>query len=330
MPETPAMLQDMTVVLDTGDVDELRALLDGKGMSLRHVGARRGQDRLCRISVLRGERSYVSHISYGADLDILLPAEAGGYTLSIPLEGLTAIRRNGGAPLACRGAMGGLTSAGQDSEIAMAAGSARLSLSFSREAVEGTLERLSGRHVRGTVDFAPGFRMGSAAGQVVRSAVGALIAQAGAGIDPMADPAQASHFEAMVIGELLLHQPHSHSALLESTASGAVSRDVRRAIDFAHANLDKPLSLADLVEVAGVPARTLNEHFRAVTGFPPMAYLQRQRLNAVRASLMGQPARGVTETALAFGFSHLGRFSAAYRRMFGETPSDTLRRARAR
>jgi AraC-like DNA-binding protein len=38
------------------------------------------------------------------------------------------------------------------------------------------------------------------------------------------------------------------------------------------------------------------------------------------------PGRGsVTDTALACGFEHFGRFSEAYRKLFGERPSQTLR-----
>ena len=38
----------------------------------------------------------------------------------------------------------------------------------------------------------------------------------------------------------------------------------------------------------------------------------------------------VTRAALASGFSQLGRFAVEYRRVFGERPSETLRRARLR
>ena len=39
-----------------------------------------------------------------------------------------------------------------------------------------------------------------------------------------------------------------------------------------------------------------------------------------------RPAR-VTDIAMDHGFVHLGRFAEQYRRFFGETPSQTLRRA---
>ena len=43
------------------------------------------------------------------------------------------------------------------------------------------------------------------------------------------------------------------------------------------------------------------------------------------------PACGeITSIATGLGFTHLGRFSIAYREVFGESPSQTLRRGRAK
>ena len=36
----------------------------------------------------------------------------------------------------------------------------------------------------------------------------------------------------------------------------------------------------------------------------------------------------VTDVTSALGFTHLGRFAIAYREVFGESPSQTLRRRR--
>jgi transcriptional regulator GlxA family with amidase domain len=108
------------------------------------------------------------------------------------------------------------------------------------------------------------------------------------------------------------------------------TRDVRRAIDFIEANLDQPLTLETIVFAAGVSGRTLNEHFRAVTGLSPMAYLRRARLCAIREVLVQGAAPSVTEAAMRLGFLHLGRFAGAYREAFGESPSETLHRARRR
>jgi AraC-like DNA-binding protein len=108
-------------------------------------------------------------------------------------------------------------------------------------------------------------------------------------------------------------------------APGAVARRVEAYID-AHAR--EPLALADLVAVAGVSGRTLQIGFRAAYGVSPMAYVQRRRLARAREDLLSAaPGTTVAEVARRLGFVAPGRFSLAYRRCFGESPSQTLARA---
>ena len=59
-----------------------------------------------------------------------------------------------------------------------------------------------------------------------------------------------------------------------------------------------------------------------------MAYLRDVRFDKVRADLSTAAGeRGcVTRTALRWGFSHFGQFSAAYKCRFGELPSQTVAR----
>jgi transcriptional regulator GlxA family with amidase domain len=57
-----------------------------------------------------------------------------------------------------------------------------------------------------------------------------------------------------------------------------------------------------------------------------MELLRNLRLDAVRARLLTDASASITDTALAFGFGHLGRFSAYYFSRFGELPRDTQRR----
>jgi transcriptional regulator GlxA family with amidase domain len=102
-------------------------------------------------------------------------------------------------------------------------------------------------------------------------------------------------------------------------------KGVKRAIDYMHANLDAPITLADLVAVAGVPGRTLFQHFRVFKGVPPMRYLRERRFEQARRTLLcAMPDENVTEIAVRWGFSHMGRFAGEYRRRYGETPSETL------
>jgi AraC-like DNA-binding protein len=103
---------------------------------------------------------------------------------------------------------------------------------------------------------------------------------------------------------------------------------VRRAEEFLVSQLGTPVSLAEVGEVAGISTRTLSRAFRQRHGVGVMGFLKRQRMEAVRRDLLAaEPgSTTVTEVALRYCCTHLGRFSAEYRRRFGELPSDTLRR----
>jgi AraC-like DNA-binding protein len=82
--------------------------------------------------------------------------------------------------------------------------------------------------------------------------------------------------------------------------------------------------------MAGVSSRTVYRVFDRLYGEPPLRRLRRASLESVRRRLeAGRPGDSVTSAAFDWGFDHLGRFAAAYRRHFGEAPSETLRRARS-
>ena len=106
-------------------------------------------------------------------------------------------------------------------------------------------------------------------------------------------------------------------------------RCVRRAKEYIHAHLDRALTLCEISDHACVSARTLESAFRRQGEASPLSYAREQRLKAAHellcnATRSGRPV-AVTEVALHFGFVHLGRFAAQYRKRFGCSPSDTLR-----
>ena len=105
---------------------------------------------------------------------------------------------------------------------------------------------------------------------------------------------------------------------------------VRRALEAAEGQRG-PVRVGDLCRTLRVSPGTLEKSFRAVTGVAPHAFFLRRRLNEARAGLLrADPSQStVTNVATEFGFSELGRFAVRYRQMFGETPSETLRRKAA-
>ena len=103
-------------------------------------------------------------------------------------------------------------------------------------------------------------------------------------------------------------------------------RHVRKVQEYLNAHAHEPVRAEDLARVAGVSLRSLYAGFKAFSGVSPMQYLKDLRLERARADLLAGKG-SVGSVALLWGFGHLGRFSADYRARFGESPSESLRRA---
>ncbi len=99
---------------------------------------------------------------------------------------------------------------------------------------------------------------------------------------------------------------------------------VRRAIALVHARPEYPPTVAQLCLDLGVSRRTVQSGFRQLLGIGPLAYLKAVRLHQARQAL--KQAGSVTEAATSCGFWHFGHFAQDYQVLFGEKPSETLRR----
>jgi AraC-like DNA-binding protein len=92
-------------------------------------------------------------------------------------------------------------------------------------------------------------------------------------------------------------------------------------------NNDRAVYLHEVCAALDVSAPTLRRCCEEHLGMSPMHYLWLRRINLARQQLQRRHSpRSVTETAMNFGFWHLGRFADEYRSLFGESPSATLAR----
>jgi AraC-like DNA-binding protein/tetratricopeptide (TPR) repeat protein len=104
-------------------------------------------------------------------------------------------------------------------------------------------------------------------------------------------------------------------------------RGVRRALDAMRAAAGREVGLAELAAAAGTSSRTLQRQFKIFLGKSPAAALRDIRFESARRNLLqGAPGVRVMDVALRCGFPHFGRFSIEYRRRYGETPSQTVKR----
>jgi AraC family ethanolamine operon transcriptional activator len=103
---------------------------------------------------------------------------------------------------------------------------------------------------------------------------------------------------------------------------------VRTSMDFVDQHVGEYLSVEQLATAAGVSERSLRDAFQHCFGLAPVRYLNRRALHQVRRALKAADpsVATVTKVVTEFGVWELGRFARDYRNLFGELPSETLRR----
>lgn len=204
---------------------------------------------------------------------------------------------------------------------------ARRNLWIKVEALEHALEGMLADRLRKPLEFRPAIDWTRGLAASLRLQLDFLM-QEMSRKDGVADnPVALASFIDLILSLILRGFPHNHLEHLDVRRSGTVPAYVQRAEEFMHANAAMALRMERVAYAAGCSVRTLEAVFRHFCNTTPLAALRVIRLEQVRAEL----SRGVTggsvgEAARRYGFTNLGRFTAAYRRRFGEGPMETARR----
>jgi transcriptional regulator GlxA family with amidase domain len=119
----------------------------------------------------------------------------------------------------------------------------------------------------------------------------------------------------------------------ELSATGAAPRDsvrnrarlARRAEGWMRDHLAEPITIPDICLAMRVSRRELEYAFRNEFDESPRSCLEALRLNSIRRALQTDDdhTKPLGRIAVDHGMTHLGRFAARYRTMYGEAPSQT-------
>ncbi|MGQ9364691.1 helix-turn-helix domain-containing protein [Azospirillum sp. ST 5-10] len=146
-------------------------------------------------------------------------------------------------------------------------------------------------------------------------------------------PAAAEHTQVLVglVADKLAHL-FDRIAAGGRAADPATRADFRlflRARELVAEEREDPHTIAGLARRLDVSTEALRRAFLVSVGVGPGTWLRQQRLDGARRDLAvsAGAATTVSEVAMKWGFWHLGRFSAYYAAQYGETPSQTVRRA---
>jgi AraC-like DNA-binding protein len=107
----------------------------------------------------------------------------------------------------------------------------------------------------------------------------------------------------------------------------ARQRALSRSLEYIDANKQRTVTIGEICRHAAASERTLEYAFREYCGVTPKFYLNSRRLHALRDALSREDgSEGVADIASRFDYWHMGKLAADYRALFGELPSETLRR----
>jgi AraC-like DNA-binding protein len=324
-----ATLLECRPVFHSQHVDETRAWLRGKEFRFDPLGRQTARLNV-RMNGVYLPSMYLGYLQYGVEAMIRAAPARNDYWVQIPIRG-SLDATFGGDTIACSPRSAAVLSPTRHDYYLMRsdASGARIHISINRDALLRQLGALLGEPVDQPVEFDPALALTSGYG---RSLAGYLLMAVADFEQPDAtlhNPIMMTMFEQFIMTGLLLAHPHTCSERLRRREQSISPRDVKRALDYMESKLDAPILLSDIVEVSGVPGRTLFKHFQDWRGVSPMRYLRNARFQRAREALKGAPPEAsVTEIAMRWGFNHMGRFSVEYRKRFGESPSETLRRQR--
>ncbi len=139
----------------------------------------------------------------------------------------------------------------------------------------------------------------------------------------------AGHLHDMVLGLLISTFDNNYQELYCSQNKKSISPSyVRLAEEYMRDNVCETVTVNDIAREVGVAMRTLHKGFQRYRNYSVSEFLRNERLSLAHKELATAKERkqSVTDIAYSCGFAHLSKFAVAYRKRYGEKPSETLRK----
>lgn len=270
----------------------------------------------------------VGYLQYGAEVQMVPEPLSTCYHINLPTRGFTE-SVSGRASVISTTDRAAVFSPGEPMSIRWSSDCGQLAIRLERSALQAELERILHQPVA-TVRFELGMDVTRPPGRSWLATLQFVLSEIERPDSVVHEPLAGTQFGRLLMSTLLFAHQHNYSAALEAPTSPVRPRAVREVMELIDAYPDRTYSASDLAVHANVSLRALQAAFRREHGMSPMAYLTQARLGRVHADLLNgaRAGRTATEVAYRWGFTHLGRFSSAYRQKYGVSPSETLRRAR--
>ncbi|MER7451351.1 helix-turn-helix domain-containing protein [Nocardia beijingensis] len=308
----------------TADPDVARAALSGILREHRLDPSASTMEASCNV-VRYGDIGLV-YKHYGVRVRIRTEPIETFRLVQIPLAGWARVL-NGTADIAFDPAVASVPDPDASLDMNWHESSRQLLVRFERAALDDHLRRMLGRAPDRPLRMAMAMHLRSPAARTWLESLRMLQTDAeGPGL--FLDPRLRPQIEQLMMSQFLLAQPNSYTEFLLDVAPGkSTPRPIRLAEQLITDHAHEMLTITDIAEAVGLSVRSLQEGFRRYLDTTPTARLREARLVGVHAALAAADPTTTTVAAVAadWGFWHLGRFAALYRRRWGVPPSVTLR-----
>ncbi|RBL91765.1 helix-turn-helix transcriptional regulator [Chitinophaga flava] len=135
------------------------------------------------------------------------------------------------------------------------------------------------------------------------------------------------YLESRILDLLMLQLEQASSALCKTVCS-LPSHDIEKihyAREILEQHISTPCSLIDLAHKAGINEFKLKKGFRELFGTTVFGYLHQKRMQDAKRMLLDLKM-DITEVAMYCGFEHNKNFAAAFRKFWGYTPAQLMKK----
>lgn len=280
-----------------------------------------------RLATLRLGTTTAGQLGYGRRMR-LVTDEARHVHVNTPLIGAAVSRVGRSAPLTTTSSAAAVFPAGAPADIEWSSECVQLCIMVPRSTLETEVEDLVGHAIKRPLQLPFRMSLTTPEGRVWRSIVNVIAGELAKKGRLLRHPSAGRQLERTLLDALLLGHAHRYINEIDRPTAPAVPFAIARAVDLLHERPAEPWSSTVLARAVQVSLRSLQGGFHKHVGKPPMTYLRDLRLTLIHADLKKATPATTTVEAVAYrwGMLHMGRFAAAYRRTFGELPSQTLKR----
>ncbi|HEY0747892.1 MAG TPA: AraC family transcriptional regulator [Steroidobacteraceae bacterium] len=288
-----------------------------------------GRGQVLDVCVSRAQMAGISLVyhRHGARVRVRAEPLRSFFLLQIPIAG-EAIVKMGSQEVLCDSMHGVMIAPTIGVDMKFDCGCEQLILRVDKWQLEQQLELHLGHPLTGPLEFASRVSLGSPGFEQIKALLKLLSVIQADRQGICTSQLARVQMSRLVHSALLTCLEHNYACELKEAASLPAPSYIRRARDFVAGNATKPLNPKAIADAAHISTRALYAGFKATLGTTPMRYLKDLRLDLARQSLSSHDAdwASITSLALQLGFQHLGHFSIAYKKRFGELPRDTLRK----